>query len=138
QPCVSPSFPARRSSDLRPKGAASGGRRTPCPEPRPRERPPSHLLQAGLQELALVEPGIEAALGHQLLVGAPLDHPALIQDQDLVGLLDGGDPVGDEQGGPPRITSRKPWRIRSSVWVSTAERASSRMRMGGSLARARA
>ena len=37
-----------------------------------------------------------AALAEQLVVGAPLDHPALVHHQDLVDRLETGQPVGDQ------------------------------------------
>ena len=47
-----------------------------------------------------LELGIEAAgVGHQLVVGAALDHPALAEHDDLLAVADGAEPVGDDQAG---------------------------------------
>ena len=48
----------------------------------------------------MVEPVIQALLGQQLLVAAPLHDPALFQDHDGVGVADGGEPVGDDEHRP--------------------------------------
>src|SRR6266851_2711570 len=47
-------------------------------------------------ELAVVKVGVQAAAGEQLGVGALPREPALIEDEDLVGGQDGGQPVGDD------------------------------------------
>ena len=52
------------------------------------------------EELHLVEVFVFAAQGHQFLVGALLGDPALDDDQDLGGVADGGEPMGDGDGGP--------------------------------------
>ena len=49
--------------------------------------------------LELVELPVEAALGEQFLVGAAFAELALVHDEDGVGALDGGEAVGDEDGG---------------------------------------
>ena len=56
---------------------------------------------SGPDGVAGVELVVPALLGDQLVVAAPLDDPALFQDHDAVGVLDGGEPVGDDEGGPP-------------------------------------
>ena len=43
----------------------------------------------------LDEPPVQPALGHQLRMGALLDDAAVLYHQDLVGVLDGGQPVSD-------------------------------------------
>ena len=43
----------------------------------------------------LNEPPVQPALGHQLRMGALLDDAAILHHQNLVGVLDGGQPVGD-------------------------------------------
>lgn len=43
--------------------------------------------------------GVVAVLSHQGLVISPLDDPAIPQDQDLVGVADGGQAVGNRDGG---------------------------------------
>ena len=45
----------------------------------------------------LDEPPVQPVLGHQLRMGALLDDAAILYHQDLVGVLDGGQPVGDDQ-----------------------------------------
>src|SRR5688500_7471005 len=50
-------------------------------------------------ELELVEAVVDAAPGEQLLVGAQLAHLALVQHQDAVGAMDGGQAVGDDDRG---------------------------------------
>ena len=40
-------------------------------------------------------------LGDELVVGAPLDNAALLQDHDAVGVLNGAEPVSDDKGGAP-------------------------------------
>ena len=47
----------------------------------------------------LDESPIQPALGHQLFMGAPLDDAAVLHHQDLIGVLDGGQPVGDGEDG---------------------------------------
>ena len=41
---------------------------------------------------------VEALAGHQLLMGALLHEPALLEDEDEVGVADGAEPVGDHEG----------------------------------------
>ena len=48
-------------------------------------------------ELAGGEPAVEAVVRQQLFVGAPLDDPPLVQHQDLVGVADRRQPMGDDQ-----------------------------------------
>src|SRR5215212_419361 len=54
----------------------------------------------GAAELGPVQVGVEPAGGEQLGVGALLDDPAAVDDQDPVGVDDGRQPVGDDQAGP--------------------------------------
>ena len=51
------------------------------------------------QLLSCEQVGIESAARHQIFVAALLDDAALVQDDDVVGLAQGGDAVGDEDGG---------------------------------------
>ena len=46
-----------------------------------------------------MEPGVEAALGNELLVGAGLDRTTGLEHDDAVGRLDGGEAVGDDERG---------------------------------------
>src|SRR5829696_6465341 len=69
-------------------------------------RRPGDLLAAGRRqdrgaaELGAVQVGVETAGGQQVGVGALLDDPAAVDDQDPVGVDDGRQPVGDDQAGP--------------------------------------
>src|SRR5690348_12929378 len=53
-----------------------------------------------VRELGVVQLGVQAAGGEQFLVLAALADLAVVDDQDLVGLPDGGQPVRDDQGRP--------------------------------------
>ena len=66
-------------------------------------------------------------------MGAALGDPPAVQDDDLVGVADGGQPVrdGDAWCGPAESASMASCTARS-VRVSSALVASSRMRTGGS------
>ena len=59
--------------------------------------PIQHQLELGLVELL-----VDAALGEEGIVGAPLLNDAARQDQYLVRRQDGGEPVGDDDAGPAR------------------------------------
>jgi len=48
-----------------------------------------------------MQPVVGALLGQELLVGAMLHDLPMIDIEDLVSILDGGQPVGDDEGGPP-------------------------------------
>ena len=50
-------------------------------------------------ELGAVELGVEPAGGEQLVVAAPLDDAAVVDDEDLVGLAHRRQPVGDHERG---------------------------------------
>src|SRR6476659_5600833 len=58
-----------------------------------------YLGRTAADELA-DEAGVNAAVGHQLVVGAAFEDTAFFQDQDLVGVADGGEAVGDDEAGP--------------------------------------
>jgi hypothetical protein len=49
--------------------------------------------------LLLVEAGVVAVEGQQLVVAAQFDDSAAVEHGDLVGIAHGGDAVGDEDGG---------------------------------------
>ena len=76
---------------------------------------------------------VPAVRGEQFLVGAALGDAAGVQDDDLVGVADGGEPVGDGDAwcGPAESASMACCTA-CSVRVSRALVASSRMRTGGS------
>ena len=59
------------------------------------------LRRLDLRPLVLAEPhlGVEAVLGEQAEVVAAFGDAAGFEDQDLVGVDDGGQAVGDDQGG---------------------------------------
>ena len=50
--------------------------------------------------LAQVHPVIESFLGQQRLVVATLDYPAAVDDQHLVGRMDGAQPVCNDESCP--------------------------------------
>jgi hypothetical protein len=52
-----------------------------------------------LDEAAFAEFGVEAAAGEEFFVAAALDDAAALEDEDFVGVADGGDPVGDDETG---------------------------------------
>src|SRR5437868_10920500 len=58
---------------------------------------PVHRLTSELRSVKL---GVEAARGEQLAVGSAFPDPAPVQDEDLVGVMNGRQPVSDDQGGP--------------------------------------
>src|SRR5699024_2130552 len=72
------------------------------PEKRKKSRP---VAGAGCRfenlfgQVAGVELVILALFGDQFVVAAALDDAALLQDDDAVGVADGGQPVGDDKGG---------------------------------------
>lgn len=47
------------------------------------------------------EPPVQSTLGHQLLMGSSLDDAAVIHHQDLIGVLDGSQTMGDGENGLP-------------------------------------
>ncbi len=62
----------------------------------------------------------------------------MVEHQDLIGVKDGAQPVRHNQAGPPDINSATARWICNSASASTELVASSRTRMRGSRARARA
>ena len=69
-------------------------------------------------------------------MGAPFGDPAVLEHQDLVGILDRGDPLGDEDFCTGK-GSRRSWScMYVSVSISTAEVVSSRTSTAGRMARA--
>mgnify|MGYP006179948009 CR=1 FL=1 len=57
------------------------------------------LLAILVALLPLPHFGVKAALAQQLGVGAAFGDPALVENDDLVGVDDGGEAVGDDDGG---------------------------------------
>src|SRR4029079_11085453 len=56
----------------------------------------------GVEEIALAELCVAASHGEEFVVFAPLDDAPAIEDEDLVGMADGGEPVGDDEAGAAR------------------------------------
>src|SRR3989441_10547613 len=50
-------------------------------------------------ELEVVEPAVQAVGGQQLPVRAPLHDPSFRQHDDEIGMLHGGEPMGDDEDG---------------------------------------
>ena len=84
----------------------------------------SHVLPVDVDQL-----GVQAAHGHQLVVGALFDYLALLQHDDPVRAANGGQPVGYDYGRPAFRQLLDGLRSSPSVGV-TADVASSRMRTG--------
>ena len=82
---------------------------------------------------------VQAAGGDQVLVAPVGGDAPLRQHDDPVGVADGGEAVGDDEAGAaaPSKSAKERW-ISRSVAVSSAEVASSRMRIGGSFRKMRA
>src|SRR5512132_2505412 len=72
---------------------------------RPQHRP-SGDLDGRRRELRVVQVGVGAAPGQQVIVVALLDDAAVLHDQDDVGIPDGREPVGDHEAGALRAQSR--------------------------------
>jgi hypothetical protein len=66
----------------------------------------------GLAELHRVQARVVAVGGQQLGVRAALDDASLVHDQDQVGLLDGRQPVRDDQRRAPRPSGG-----RAAFWI---------------------
>ena len=62
-------------------------------------------LRYGVFELAVIQAGIEAALGQKLLVVAAFHHVAVPEDQNQVCVANGAEPVGNDEGGAVSVTS---------------------------------
>ena len=58
------------------------------------------LFQQRLPELHFVVVGVDPAFFQQFFVGSPLGDPVVRHHQDLVRVADGGEAVGDGDGGP--------------------------------------
>ena len=52
-----------------------------------------------LRELPRVQVGVESVARDELGVSSAIDDPAVINDQDLIGLENRGQPVSDDDGG---------------------------------------
>ena len=59
--------------------------------------------------MGMIKPCINSIPCKQLLMGAPLDDAAILHHQDLIGVLDGGQPVGDDQ---QRLAPHQPCQCR--------------------------
>ncbi len=85
-----------------------------------------------LRLLGAPEPGVQAVGRQELLVASPLGDPPPVDDRDLVGSHDGGQPVGDDDDGAAVRQARQ-----GSVYLALGLRVglgggSSRMRIGAS------
>jgi hypothetical protein len=76
-------------------------------------------------------------LGQQLTVRAVLDQLPVVDDEDLAGVADRREPVGDHERGAPFIRRPSASRITASVRESIEDVGSSRIRIGASLRNAR-
>ena len=56
-------------------------------------------LVGGGRRLAGDQAGVGAVAGHELVVAADLDDAAVVEDDDAVGVADGAEAVGDDEGG---------------------------------------
>ena len=92
--------------------------RSVCATRRRSSASPTSAASAWRRSVALVPPqaGVAAAGGEQLVVGAALDDPAAVQDQDLVDALQAGQAVGDEDS----VTRPSVSASRSAVRASAA------------------
>src|SRR5262245_10646090 len=81
-------WPTCARAPSRSAGPSSWGRTAPC------------ACDAGglLAQVAGPQRGIGAARGHEVVVGADLDHLAVVEHDDTVGARRRLEPVGDEQG----------------------------------------
>ena len=50
-------------------------------------------------ELVLIKVGVDTVFGQQLVVSAPFLDAVVVDDDDLIGVFDGGQTVGDDQAG---------------------------------------
>ena len=55
-----------------------------------------------LGELAVVQFRVETAPCEELVVASLLDDVAVVEDEDVIRILDGGQAVGDDEAGPVR------------------------------------
>ena len=74
---------------------------------------------------------VAATGGEQIVVRARLDDPAPVEDDDLIRVPHGREPVGDRDRRAPLGEPLERLLDSRSVWVSSAEVASSRTRIGG-------
>jgi hypothetical protein len=51
-----------------------------------------------MPKIGVVQLGVVATLSHQVVVDAFFDDVAVVHDDDAVGVLDGGQAVGDDDG----------------------------------------
>src|SRR5207249_11181964 len=84
-----------------------GRRRRPSPPPRRAPWPESRQSRRTRRrrplrgKLHAVEARVDAVAGEQLAVRSLLAQLALVQDEDAVGVLDGREPVRDDERRPP-------------------------------------
>ena len=71
-----------------------GAIRTNVPAPNgPPQATSSRSPRLVTPELELIQPLVQPTLGQQGLVGAPFPHLPVVQNEDLVGVQDGAEPV---------------------------------------------
>ena len=59
----------------------------------------AHLGLFQAFKLHFIISGVQAVLFQQILMGSPFSDPLAVDDDDLIGIPDGGKPVGDGDGG---------------------------------------
>src|SRR4051794_12284880 len=59
----------------------------------------SRVLKQPASELTLIQAGVAAVRGQQVVVGAFLDDPSMLHHQDEIGVPDRREAVGDDEGG---------------------------------------
>src|ERR1700730_458377 len=94
--------PAESSSDMRGMRSVGGWQRRR--QRRCASRCMRDVYRAGQMELLflvlqLVQAVVDAAFGEQLLMRALLAEPALVEDKDAVGVLNGAEAMRDDQSG---------------------------------------
>src|SRR6185436_9275709 len=100
--------PGSRSREPDPPRIASCRLTAVCGPPSSAASQPRHLLallEVALQEGPIGETvvgdlAVERAAVEQLIVGAAIDEPAAVEDDDLVGERDRREPVGDDERSP--------------------------------------
>ena len=57
-------------------------------------------MSLAVEKLRFVEAFVERAVGEEVVVLSDGDEPAGVHDRDAMGVGDGAEPVGDDEGGP--------------------------------------
>ena len=90
------------------------------------------------QQLLPIELGVQAAVAHERVVRTGLRNPAMFEHDNLIGAAHRRHAMRHDDDVRWRMTPDNRCRISSSVWVSTADNASSRTRIAGDMTSARA